>query len=417
MMPRRKVELLAPAGNLEKLRMAVQYGADAVYLAGQDFSLRAFSNNFTPDELVEGIAFAKANQVRVYLALNILAHPEDLRRLRSSVRELLAAGPDAVIVADPGIFGLIREEAPGLKIHISTQASVTNARTCRFWHDLGASRIVLARELTLTEIRQIRQEIPETLELEAFVHGAMCMAYSGRCLLSNFFSDRDSNRGRCTQPCRWHYQVIEEKRPDQPLTVAADKRGSYLFSSRDLCLIEHIPELAEAGLDSLKIEGRVKGAFYVATVVKAYREALDSYLSDPEGYRFKPEWLEDLRKTVHREFDTGFYFAKPQEDAKIFTEDTYQREAAVVGIIRAYLPESGLALVEQRNKIQKGEHLELVQAKGRHGNIQVSEIYDLERQPINSTPHPQMFYYLPMANPVAPGSFLRRLGDKDTPVS
>jgi len=303
-----------------------------------------------------------------------------------------------------------------MKIHISTQASVTNARTCRFWQEQGASRIILARELTLGEIRQIRQEIPAELELEAFVHGAMCMAYSGRCLLSNFFSGRDSNRGRCTQPCRWKYEIAEEKRPDLPLTVASDSRGSYLFNSRDLCMIEHIPELAEAGLSSLKIEGRVKSAFYVATVVKAYREALDRYLDDPAGYVCDPAWLADLRKTVHREFDTGFYFTPPAEDAKIFTADTSLREAAVVGIIRAWLPESGLALVEQRNKIVTGDWLELVQPEGRHQDVQALGLTDLERRPIGSTPHPQMFYYLPLTEAVVPGAFLRRLGDKDKPV-
>ena len=412
----RKIELLAPAGDLEKLRMAVQYGADAVYLAGQEFGLRAFSKNFLPDELAEAIDLARASQVKVYLTLNILAHPADLVRMRTAVRDLLAAGPDAVIVADPGVFCLVREEAPNLKIHISTQASVTNARACRFWHEQGASRIVLARELTLAEITQIRQEIPSELELEAFVHGAMCMAYSGRCLLSNVYSGRDANRGRCTQPCRWNYQVIEEKRPDQPMTVEVDARGSYLFSSRDLCMIGHIPELAMAGLDSLKIEGRVKGPFYVATVVKAYRAALDRYFADPDSFSPDPAWLADLSKTVHREFDTGFFFTPPQADAKIFAADTYQREAAVVGIIRAWLPESSLALVEQRNRILRGEWLELVQPKQGHIDIQALEILDLEKRPIESTPHPQMFYYLPLREAVPPGSFLRRLGDKDKPA-
>jgi putative protease len=416
MKTRRRIELLAPAGDLEKLKMAVLYGADAVYLAAPDFGLRAYSNNFTPEEMLEGIALAHASNVKAYLALNILAHQADLVILRQSVRSLLATSPDAVIVSDPGVFCLIREEAPAMKIHISTQASVTNSRTCRFWHDLGASRIVLARELTLGEICEIRQDVPARLELEGFVHGAMCMAYSGRCLLSNFYSGRDSNRGRCSQPCRWKYEVIEEKRPDQPLVVTGDKRGSYLFNSRDLCLIEHIPALAQAGLDSFKIEGRVKSAFYVATVVKAYREALDCYMTDPESYVFQPEWLADLRKTVHREFDTGFYFVPPQEDPKIFTADANQREAAVVGIIRGYLPESGLALVEQRNKIEAGDYLELVLPTGRHVDFQAAGLLDLERRPLAATPHPQMYYYLMLPVTASPGAFLRRLGDKDRPA-
>ncbi len=412
-MPKTGLELLAPAGDPEKLRMAVQYGADAVYLAAPDFSLRAFSGNFTPAEMAESIAFAHEQGVKVYLALNMLAHQEDLINLRQALPELLATGPDAVIVADPGVFSLIREQAPTLKIHISTQASVTNARTCRFWYEQGASRIVLARELTLSEIREIRQDIPSELELEAFVHGAMCMSYSGRCLLSNYYSGRDSNRGRCTQPCRWKYEVIEEKRPDQPLTIAQDHRGSYIFSSRDLCMIEHIPALATSGLSSLKIEGRVKGAFYAATVVKAYRAALDAYQGDPDGYTFDPGWLADLQKTVHRDFDTGFFFATPQEDAKIQPAHTNVREAAVVGIVRAWLPDSGLMLVEQRNKITAGDQLELVQPKGRHLELTADRLLDLERQPITSAPHPQMMFYLPMSERVIPGAFLRRLGDKD----
>lgn len=411
-----RIELLAPGGDLQKLKMAVEYGADAVYIGAPDFSLRAFSDNFSPEQMAEGIAFAHDKNVKVYLALNILAHPADMAGLRQSIRDMLAAGPDAVIVSDPGIFSLIREQDPTMKIHISTQASVTNAQTCRFWHEQGASRIVLARELTLSEIAQIRQEIPAELELEAFVHGAMCMAYSGRCLLSNFYTERDSNRGRCSQPCRWKYEVVEEKRPDHPLTIEGDNRGSYIFSSRDLCLIEHIPALAQAGLNSFKIEGRVKSAFYVATVVKAYREALDSYMADPAGYVFNPALLDDLQKTVHRQFDTGFYFSTPQQDPKIFAANTNLREADFVGIVRAWLPDSGLALVEQRNKIITGEWLELVQPNGRHLDILASEILDLERRPIDSTPHPQMMYYLPVTESIQPGAFIRRLGDKDRPV-
>ena len=408
-------ELLAPAGDPEKLRMAVLYGADAVYLAARDFSLRAYSGNFSPEELSDGIAYAHEHGVKVYLALNILAHSDDIVNLRQILPVLLKAGPDAAIVADPGVFSLIREIAPAMKIHISTQASVTNAATCRFWHAQGASRIVLARELTLEEIRQIRADIPADLELEAFVHGAMCMAYSGRCLLSNYFSGRDSNRGRCSQPCRWQYQVAEVKRPDQPLQVIGDERGSYIFNSRDLCMIEHIPELALSGLNSLKIEGRVKSAFYTATVVKAYREALDAYRADPENYTFNPAWLADLRKTVHRDFDTGFYFTSPQQDPKIQPEDTNVREAAVVGIVRGQLPDSGLLLVEQRNKIMDGDLLELVRPSGRYAPLTATGLLDIEHRPITATPHPQMFYYLPLANAgnVPAGSFLRRIGDKD----
>ncbi len=412
---RRRPELLAPAGDPEKLRTAILYGADAVYLSGRDFSLRASGGNFSQDELDEAIRYAHSRQVRVYLAMNIFAHPDDMARLRDQVRRTAAAKPDAVIVSDPGVFAVLREEAPQLDIHISTQASVTNAQACRFWQAQGARRIILARELTLEEIRRIREDIPADLELEAFVHGAMCMAYSGRCLLSSFFTGRDSNRGQCAQPCRWSYEVVEEKRPDRPLTITGDERGSYFFNSRDLCMIERIPDLVESGLDSLKIEGRIKSAFYVATVVKAYREALDAYAADPAGYRTDPAWLLDLQKTVHRPFDTGFYDQRPQDDAKIAPVALNQREAAVVGVVRAWLSGSGLALVEQRNRILAGDELELVQPRGRHTAVIARNMTDLEHQPIDSAPHPQMLFYLPLPIEAKPGSYLLRLGDKDRP--
>ncbi|MEA4888915.1 MAG: U32 family peptidase [Clostridiaceae bacterium] len=413
--PRRRPELLAPAGDPEKLRTAILYGADAVYLGGREFSLRASGGNFSQDELADAVRYAHSRQVRVYLAMNIFAHPDDMGRLRDQVRQIAAAEPDAVIVSDPGVFTVLREEAPQLDIHISTQASVTNARTCRFWQAQGARRIILARELTLEEIRRIREDIPADLELEAFVHGAMCMAYSGRCLLSSFFTGRDSNRGQCAQPCRWAYEIVEEKRPDQPLTVTGDERGSYFFNSRDLCMIEQIPDLVESGLDSLKIEGRIKSAFYVATVVKAYREALDAYMADPAGYKADPAWLLDLQKTVHRPFDTGFYYQRPQDDAKIALTALNQREAAVVGIVRAWLPGSGLALIEQRNRILAEDQLELVQPRGRHTTVMARGMTDLEHQPISSAPHPQMLFYLPLPDEAKPGSYLLRLGDKDRP--
>lgn len=412
---RKKMELLAPAGDPEKLQTAIRYGADAVYLAGRDFGLRAGSGNFTLNELADAVRLAHDHGLRAYLTLNIFAHPDDIRNLRLQLRDLLAAGPDAVIVSDPGIFGLVREEHPMQTIHVSTQASVTNALTCRFWHGQGARRIVLARELTFDEIRQIRADVPDDLELEAFVHGAMCLAYSGRCLLSSFFNGRDSNRGRCAQPCRWQYEVTEQKRPDQPLAVVGDEQGSYIFNSRDLCMIEHIADLAASGLTSLKIEGRVKSAFYVATVVKAYREALDAFEADPDHYRMNPEWLADLQKTVHRPFDTGFYYVRPQEDAKTTPGELNQREAAVVGVVRAWLPDSGLALIEQRNRILAGEQLELVRPQGRHQIVGTGGLQDLERQPLGSTPHPKMLYYLPLPSAAPPGSFLLRLGDKDCP--
>ena len=409
----RPLELLAPAGDPEKLRVAIQYGADAVYLAVRDFGLRAAGSNFTLPELQEAVAYAHQRQVKVYLALNIFAHQQDVNRLRGQLRDLAAAGPDAVIVSDPGIFSLVKAEAPQLPIHVSTQANVTNAQSCRFWHQQGAQRVILARELTLDEIRSIHAETPDTLELEAFVHGAMCLAYSGRCLLSSFMTGRDSNRGQCAQPCRWHYLAAEIKRPEMPLEINGDEHGSYILNARDLCMIEYIPDLAQCGLASLKIEGRIKSAYYVATVVKAYREAIDAWQADPARYIVNPAWLEDLQKTVHRPFDTGFYYQRPQETAQTDPDDLNQREAAVVGVVRAWLPESKLALVEQRNKITAGDEIELTEPRGRHRILQTHGLLDLERQPIASTPHARMFYYLPLDESAEPGSFLLKIGDKD----
>ena len=291
---------------------------------------------------------------------------------------------------------------------------MTNAGGCLFWHRAGAKRIVLARELTLAEIMAIRRDLPDDLELEVFVHGAMCVSYSGRCLLSNFFTGRDGNRGKCAQPCRWKYHVTEENRDGQPLEIAEDERGTYLFNSRDMCMIEHIPELIRAGIHSFKIEGRIKGAFYAATATKAYREAIDRYETDPENYAFDPEWLMDLEKTVHREFCTGFYFDRPMDQAQIFSGNTYMREATVVGIIREYDSATKRAVIEQRNKIFDGDRLEVVSPRGRHFDIIAQNMQDENGQPIQSTPHPQMLFTMPMRVPVGPESFLRRLGDKDS---
>ncbi len=408
-----KVELLAPAGNFEKLETSVLYGADAVYLSGKQYGLRAFSENFNENELKKGIDYAHEHGVKAYVTLNILAHPEDFPGMADYVRLLASYDADAVIVSDPGVFSLVRETAPDLPVHVSTQASVTNARACLFWHRAGAKRIVLARELTLAEIRQIREEIPDDLELEVFIHGAMCVSYSGRCLLSNYFTGRDANRGRCAQPCRWKYYVTEENRPEQILTIAEDARGTYLFNSKDLCMIEHIPELMKAGISSFKIEGRIRGAFYAATVTKAYREAIDRYEKDPAGYRCDPAWMEDLEKTVHREFGTGFFFDAPTQCAQISPESTYLREASVVGIIREYDAGAKRAIVEQRNKIAAGDRLEIVSPRGRHFTTIARDLRDESGQPIDSTPHPRMIFSMAMKNPAEPQSFLRRLGDKN----
>lgn len=415
-----RVELLAPAGDMEKLKTAIQYGADAVYVGLPGYSLRALCRNFDFEDLSQAVRYAHENQVRIFTALNILARPDDMSDMRQLIRQLGSAGIDALIVADPGIFSLVREELPQMKIHISTQASVTNARSCRFWHNLGATRIILARELSLEDIRKICADIPPELELEGFVHGAMCMAWSGRCLLSNYLTGRDSNRGHCAQPCRWSWetQVADsfEEQSDQEseadgtaLILRENKQGSYIFNSSDICMIEHLPELLAAGLNSLKIEGRTKSAFYVATVVKAYRQALDSLISNPDEYRFDPAWLEDLKKTVHRPFATGFYFTRPEENARINMDGNMERTAEVAGIIRAWLPTVNVALVEQKNRIESGDKLELVEPSGRHRPVIARPLYDLEWNLLENTPHAQMMYYLPLDAKTVPGAYLRRL--------
>ncbi len=412
----KRVELLSPAGDFEKLKMAILYGADAVYMAGKQFGLRAFSSNFTEPELKEAIVYAHECNVKAYVTMNIMAHPEDFDGMKEYISYLSECKADAVIVSDPGIFSLVREVAPDMEIHISTQASVTNAKGCIFWHNAGAKRIVLARELTLQEIIQIRKEIPDSIELEVFIHGAMCVSYSGRCLLSNHFTGRDGNRGKCAQPCRWKYYVTEEKRNEEPLEIAQDEKGTYLFNSRDMCMIDYVPELIASGIYSFKIEGRIKGAFYVATATKAYREAIDLYYLDPLNYKTDPSWKADLEKTVHREFATGFFFDKPMNQAQIFAGDSYMKEAVVVGIVKSYDPKTKRALIEQRNKLFEGDKLEVVSPRGRHFDIVASELLDEKGNPIVSTPHAKMIFSMPMRVPVDPESFIRRLGNKDLGV-
>ncbi len=411
-------ELLAPAGDFERLRAAVAFGADAVYLSGRQYSLRSgpagspgspgLAANFAADELPEAIAYAHAHGVRVYAALNILAHPGDFAGLPEAIRGLQAAGADAVIVSDPGVLALVREEAPGLAIHVSTQASVTNARACRFYHEQGASRIILARELSLEEIRQIRAEIPPELELECFVHGAVCLSYSGRCLLSNHLLGRDANRGQCAQPCRWTWQMTAANHPENPLLIEEDERGSYLLNARDLCMVEHLPALAAAGVSSFKIEGRRKSAYYVATVTGVYRRAIDAWLADPGRTAPDPAWRTELAATVNRDFDTGFYFPRTEDDAAVLSAGSDVRTATVVGVVRAWRAEAGLMLVEQRNHVRRGDCLELVRPRRTAQAYTVERMLDLDGAEIDRAPHPQMYFYLPCPEPVEPGSFLRR---------
>ncbi|HHW49612.1 MAG TPA: U32 family peptidase [Clostridiaceae bacterium] len=404
----RKVELLAPAGNLEKLKMAVIYGADAVYLGGEEYGLRAYADNFTPDTLKEGIEFAHSRGKKVYLTMNIIPHNDDLTGMSDYVKFAEEAGVDAIILSDPGVLSIVRETAPDMEIHISTQANNTNWRSAKFWHEHGAKRIILARELSLKEIKEIRENVPEGLQLEIFIHGAMCISYSGRCLLSNYMAGRDSNRGLCAHPCRWKYHLVEEKRPGEYMPVFENERGTFIFNSKDLCMIEYIPEVLGTGVESLKIEGRMKSSYYVATVVRAYRQALDSYYSNPEGYRFNPEWLEEVSKVSHREFTTGFYFNKPTGKDQIYHTSSYIREYDFVGLVTAYDRNTGIATVEQRNRMFVGDEIEVVRPNGGYFKQVIREMKNIDGENIEVAPHPQMTVFMPMDQEVEEYTMLRR---------
>ena len=409
----RRVEILSPAGDMEKLKVAVAYGADAVYLSGKSFGLRAGSGNFTHEEMKEAVEYAHARGVLCYVTMNILAHAVDFYILDEEIHFCHDIGADALIVSDAGVFSRIRKLYPDQEIHISTQASITNAEGCLFWYAQGARRIVLARELTLKEIAQIRRQVPDELKLECFVHGAMCMSYSGRCLLSSYFTGRNANHGECAQPCRWKYSVTEEKRPDQPIPVEEDARGTYLFNSKDICMIDHIPELIEAGIDSFKIEGRIKGSFYAATTTKAYREAVEAYCEAASAYEADPLRKMSLERTVHRVFGTGFYFGTPAENAQIFLADTYLRPAFVAGMVMGYDAKRKLAIVSQRNKIYEGDELHILTPTGHRKPMTVAGMLNENGESIQSTPRAQMLYYLPVREELPPYTFLSRDGDKD----
>ena len=404
------MELLAPAGDLEKLKIAVVYGADAVYFGGEMFSLRAGAGNMTLEEMKEGVEFAHARGVKCYLTVNIFAHNEDIEPLTDYLLQLrdMHMDLDAFIVSDPGIIDLIQEIIPDAEIHLSTQANMTNYRTANFWYKLGVKRIVLARELTFEEIRQLRQQIPDDMELEAFVHGAMCISYSGRCLLSNFMIERDANRGACAHPCRWKYALVEEQRPGEYYPVEEDERGTYILNSRDLCMIDHIPELAEAGIVSAKIEGRMKSIFYVATLVSSYRRAIDAYYEDPEHYVFREAWMTEMMKASHREFTTGFYFHQPTNKDQNYQTSAYTREYSFTGLVLDYDPKTGIATVEQRNKMVLGDEIEVMGPGKDFFTQTLKEMYDEEGTPVQSAPHPQQILRIPMDQPVSPYDMLRK---------
>ena len=410
----KKPELLAPAGDLEKLKTAVLYGADAVYFGGESFSLRAGAGNLSEEDMREGIAFAHERGCKCHLALNIYAHNEDIGPLEEYLERIKDMGIDAFIVSDPGVICILKDVIPDAEVHLSTQANMTNYRTACFWYDQGVRRIVMARELTLKEIKELRTNIPDDMELEAFVHGAMCISYSGRCLLSNFMIERDANRGMCAHPCRWKYSLVEEKRPGEYYPVEEDDRGTYILNSRDLCMVDHIKELAEAGVTSFKIEGRMKSMFYVATVTAAYRKAIDSYIADPEGYTPDPACLAELRKVSHREFTTGFYFDKPTNKDQKYQTSAYTREYSFVGKVLDYDNETGIALVEQRNKMNTGDEIEVF-GPGRDFFTQtIAGMKDEEGQEILSAPHPQQKVYIKMDEPVEKNFILRKKKGENT---
>ena len=391
-----KPELLIPAGNLETLRTAVVYGADAIYIGGDMYGLRAKAKNFSMEDMREGIAFAHSYGKKVYVTANITAHNQDMEGIRAYFRELRAFGkdcPDALIISDPGVFSIAQEEMPDTQLHISTQANSTNYETYRFWNKLGATRVVSARELSLKELVELRSKIPAEMEMETFVHGAMCIAYSGRCLLSNYFTGRDANLGACTHSCRWKYHIVEETRPGEYLPIEENERGTYIFNSKDLCMIEYIPELVKAGINSFKIEGRMKTALYVATVARTYRKAIDDFFEDPQLYeKNKAQYMEEIKKGVNRQFTTGFFFHKPTHEEQIYDHNTYEKAYTYLGTISG--ERDGLYELEQKNKFSVGESVEIIKPGGDTITALVKSIQNSEGETMESCPHPQQIIYV-----------------------
>ena len=407
------VELLAPAGNLDRLKMAITYGADAVYAGGEAFSLRAAAKNFSRDDLARGIEFAHSRGKKMYITANIIPHNKDIDEFPKFLEEMNELGPDALIIADLGAFMLAKEYAPNIPVHISTQANNVNHRSVQAWNDLGAKRVVLARELSLNEISEIRQKVSPKLELEAFVHGAMCISYSGRCLLSNYMTSRDANQGECAHPCRWNYSLVEQQRPGEYMDVFENERGTFIFNSRDLCMIEHIPELIKSGITSFKLEGRVKTEYYVATVVKAYREAIDSYLSNPEKYTFKPEWTNELAKVSNRHYTTGFYLGKPDSCAQVYGSSSYIRTYEIVAMVEGYDESTGETILSQRNRFFAGDELEIVPPVGDFITYTADKMKNEDNEEITSAPHAQQIIKMRLPCRFPERTMLRKKRDEN----
>lgn len=403
----KKPELLIPASSLEVLKTAVLFGADAVYIGGEAFGLRAKAKNFSVEEMRQGIAFAHDHGVKVHVTVNILAHNKDLEGAKAYFYELKEMKPDALIIADPGMFMLAKKICPEIEIHVSTQANNTNYMTYLFWHDLGAKRVVSARELSLDEIKEIRSRIPADMEIESFIHGAMCISYSGRCLLSSYFTGRDANQGACTHPCRWKYAVMEESRPGEYLPVYENERGTYIFNSKDLCMIEHIPEMIAAGIDSFKIEGRMKTALYVATVARTYRKAIDDYFESEEIYRANMDWYRsEISKCTYRQFTTGFYFGRPDENAQIYDSNTYVNEYIYLGMIEE-VSDNGQVKIEQKNKFSVGDDIEIMKPCGENIEVRVLSLSTMEGEKVESAPHPQQILWVELSHPANQYDLLR----------
>ena len=404
----RNTELLIPASSLEVLKTAVLYGADAVYIGGEMYGLRAKARNFSREDMEAGIKFAHENGVKVYVTANIVAHNEDLEGIREYFRELKEIGPDALIIADPGVFQIAKEVCPEIERHVSTQANNTNYATYLFWYGLGAKRVVSARELSIAEIKEIREHIPDDLEIETFIHGAMCISYSGRCLLSNYFTGRDANQGACTHPCRWKYSIVEETRPNEYMPVYENERGTYIFNSKDLCMIEHMDDIINSGIDSLKIEGRMKTALYVATVARTYRKAIDDYMESPEKYQANMPWYqEQISNCTYRQFTTGFFYGKPDENTQIYDNNTYQKEYTYLGIVGEKNEKSRYA-IEQRNKFSVGEEIEVMKPDGENVCVTVKGIWDDEGNQMESAPHPKQKLWIDLGVELDRFDILRR---------
>lgn len=408
-----KPELLIPAGSLEVLKVAVDYGADAVYIGGQRFGLRAKADNFSLEDMIEAADYVHAAGAKLYVTVNIFAHNDDIEGIKKYFTDIRNAGLaekiDAFIISDPGIFTLAKEMLPEIERHVSTQANNTNYLIYKFWYDMGATRVVAARELSLKELKTIRENIPEDMEIEAFMHGAMCISYSGRCLLSSYFTGRDANKGACTHPCRWKYALVEEKRPGEYLPVSEDERGTYIFNSKDLCMIHYIPEMIDAGINSFKVEGRMKTALYVAAVTRTYRQAIDDYYESEELYRSRQDYYdEEISACTYRQFTTGFYFGKPDSDAQIYDNNTYVRNYTYLGLVEE-LTEDGLIVIHQKNKFVVGDDICVMLFDGQNKNVKVTGIFDEKMKPMESAPHPKQLLYIRLddIDNIKPGMIMR----------